>query len=98
MSDAGPMEAAYDEHVAPLMAKIIAACQEAGIPMFATFFLDDDDGEEARGLMCTSLLTPVADHDDGSKHVSTTRILACHDIIRPRPASFSFVTITGGES
>lgn len=96
MSDTGPMEAAYDEHVAPLMTKIIAACQEAGIPMFATFFLDDDDGEGDRGLMCASLLTPTADRDDGSKHVSTARILACYAIIRPSHAS-SFVAVTGGE-
>ncbi|PHR17634.1 MAG: hypothetical protein COA38_20430 [Fluviicola sp.] len=96
MSDIGPMEAAYDEHVAPLMTKIIAACEVAGIPMLATFFLDDTSQDHT--VTCTTLKTPAPDHADGSQHRSTKRLLACAAIIRPRPALFSFATIMGGES
>lgn len=46
-------EAAYDEHVAPLMKKVIALCKEHRIPVFATFQLtSNDDGNDV--LLCTT--------------------------------------------
>lgn len=37
------VESRYDQYIAPLMAQIIAICQNEGIPMGATFQLSDGD-------------------------------------------------------
>lgn len=53
MSSDKPIEAAYDEHVAPLMTTIIKLCAEHKIPFAAQFLLDaDEDGEP---LCCTTV-------------------------------------------
>lgn len=51
-------EKAYDEHVSPLVQRLIEACQEHGVPMFCTFQFSQDG-------FCTSALStghPVIDH------------------------------------
>jgi hypothetical protein len=45
-------EQIYDERIAPLMAQVIAICKEAGIPMVATFQLDNSDDP----LMCSTVI------------------------------------------
>lgn len=52
-------EAIYDEHISPLMTKIIALCKAHDIPMLASFDLDDNrDDPERRGLACTTMILP----------------------------------------
>ncbi len=48
-------EEAYDEHISPLMTKIIALCKEHDIPVLASFDIQCDDDE---GLMCTPAILP----------------------------------------
>ncbi len=47
-------EAVYDEHISPLVAKIIALCKEHQIPMVAQFQIADD--EENGPFLCTTTL------------------------------------------
>jgi hypothetical protein len=51
------VEAAYDEHIHPLMAQIIALCKEHGIPMLASFQLTGKQAESAE-MMCSTALVP----------------------------------------
>lgn len=53
----GPKEQAYDEHISPLMTKIIALCKEHGIPVVAKFQLDYDEEQEGP-LYCTTSIVP----------------------------------------
>lgn len=46
-NEPGPRERAFDQHVAPLVDQLIAVAREHGIPLFATFALDD-------GRTCTT--------------------------------------------
>lgn len=47
-SDEYNLERVYDEQIAPLMEKIIEVCKKEGLPMFATFYYQDDsDGRNA---------------------------------------------------
>lgn len=57
------VEAIYDEQVAPLMAQIIAICKEHGVPMVATFQLNDGNADDPEGdgvgpLCCTTAILP----------------------------------------
>jgi hypothetical protein len=53
----GPRERAYDEEINPLMAEIIRVCKQHGIPMFASFELDQrPDRDPDDPLMCTTAL------------------------------------------
>ena len=86
--DGGPVtkEAAYDEHIAPLMTQIIALCHENKINMAATFSLGfDDDGE---ALACTTVL-PV----DPTDVEGFRRIEDCRAVMYQRPSFMAF-TIT----
>lgn len=61
----GPKEDAYDEEMAPLVAKLIALCKQNSVSVFMHFELDayeDDDGEE-HSCMCTSSI-PIGSRDD----------------------------------
>lgn len=51
----GPLEKAYDEHIAPLMSQIIALCKEHHINMCASFQLDHNE-EQGCAMHCTTLL------------------------------------------
>ncbi len=53
-------EAVYDEKIAPLMAQIIALCQEHDIPILASFELDDGrDADEREHRGCTTRILPA---------------------------------------
>lgn len=85
-----PKEQAYDEHIAPLMTKIIALVKEHKINMFADFSLDDDP--ELGPLYCTTFIVdPAFDDDDGNK-----RMQAYHRITTKKPAFAAFTIITKG--
>lgn len=55
-------EQIYDEHISPIMKQLIAACQEHGIPMYATCQFQDD-------AFCVTAL-----HDEG--HILLTHLQA----------------------
>jgi hypothetical protein len=57
----GPRERAYDEHIAPLMGQIIAACKAHGIPFVASFELELQAAACDGGPMyCTSIIVPAS--------------------------------------
>lgn len=90
----GPKETAYDNEIAPLMAKIIATCKAHKINMAATFSLDEADEEQQEEghvgpMMCTTVL-PVDESDaDGFK-----RIMDCRAVMYPPKPSLMAFTIT----
>lgn len=47
------LEAVYDAEIAPLMDRIIAICQEHGIPMMASFVYENDSDED-HGPRCVT--------------------------------------------
>jgi hypothetical protein len=49
-------EAAYDAEVAPLMAEVIRVCKAHGIPVFASFQIDDGKDEEESRFCTTAIL------------------------------------------
>lgn len=51
-------EAAYDEHIAPLMTQVIAHCKEHKIPLLSCFDLAGEDDEQEGGdtLRCTTCI------------------------------------------
>lgn len=57
----GPREQAYDDFIAPLVTQIIGHCQEHGIPVAATFQLDDDGGPDGP-MFCTTIIVREGDH------------------------------------
>lgn len=68
----GPRERAYDEHIAPLMARIIELSKEHDIPMLASFQLDGD-------MVCTTVILTSEDADP--------KLIAASHLIRgTRPA------------
>lgn len=68
-------EKIYDEKISPLMAQIIAACKEHGIPMLATFCYRSGDFEEDGTIsFCTTSL------DDGKGWHPDALKEACHII------------------
>jgi hypothetical protein len=75
-------EAIYDEHISPLMEKIIALVVEHDIPFGATFQLTD--GEEA--MFCTTTL-PAKWQDDHMRRVNN--VLTEHN---RAPTSFEITT------
>lgn len=81
-------EAAYDEHISPLMTKIIALCKEHKINMAAQFVLDRNDEDEP--LYCTTVL--LADPNDDKGHA---RIMQCRRVMYPS-SGLAAITITGG--
>lgn len=65
-------EDVYDEQIAPLMAQIIAICQEHRIPLVAQFnYAADEDGP----LFCTTILPASAlDRDDDGQSQRMARV------------------------
>jgi len=82
-------EAAYDEHLSPLMSQVIALCKEHKIPLLACFDLagEDDEQEGAETLRCTTCLSGP----DWLLHETFEKALV---VIRPPPPSFMAFTIT----
>lgn len=79
----GTREDIYDTEVSPLMKQVLTICEHAGIPLVASFRIDDGaEGEEP--LFCTSILP-----DDTSEHMQALARAA-----RPKPAQFAAFTIT----
>ncbi len=77
-------EAIYDAQIYPLMAQVIAICQEHRIPMLATFQYkqeDQDHGEEAS--WCTSRIPFKGEHPRMEE--------ACNVMVRTAP---SFLALT----
>jgi hypothetical protein len=82
-------EAAYDEHVAPLMKQVIALCKLHRINMAAQFALDLSD--EGNVLYCTTVLHNV-DPECGE---SIERMRKLREVMYPRATVLAF-TIFGG--
>lgn len=82
-------EDAYDEHVSPLMAQVIALCKEHKINMAATFALDHND--EGQPLYCTTILHDV-DADDAP---GIERMRQCRRVMYPQPSVMA-ITVIGG--
>jgi hypothetical protein len=83
-------EAAYDEHISPLMAQVIALCKEHKINMAETFALDHrEDGEP---LYCTTLLQAV-DPDDAP---GIERVRQLRRVMYPKATLMAF-TIHGAK-
>jgi len=88
-----PKEAAYDEHISPLISKVIALCKEHHINAAMTFALDpaeecdkDADGNEQIGpLFCTTVLPVDKSDADGMR-----RIEECRRVMYPRPDFAAF--------
>lgn len=68
----GPKEDAYDAEIAPLMARIIAACRAAKINFAAAFYLDTHEGSP---VVCRTIL-PV----DGDDHVGAAGLAAILEV------------------
>lgn len=77
-------EEAYDEHIAPLMARIIELSVEHGIAMLANFELDPND--QGGALQCTTH-RPDGDGDFPEHHQRAMREIS-------RRPSFMAFTIT----
>lgn len=82
----GPKERAYDEHIAPLMTRIIAVCKEHKINAAAHFVLDFDV-EHSTPMRCTTIL-PV----DKTDAVGSETLARVEDVLYPRP-DFMAMTI-----
>lgn len=82
-------EAAYDEHISPLMTQVIALCKEHKIPLLASFDLagEDDEQEGADTLRCTTCLAGP----DWPLDESFEKALAS---LKPPPPHFVAFTIT----
>lgn len=85
----GPKEAAYDEHIAPLMEQIIKLCDEHKINAAATFSLTDENGS----LFCTTILP-----NDPADEVGYERVVTCRRVMYPPPAMlFSYMATSPKE-
>lgn len=73
-------ESAYDEHISPLVTKIIALCHEHKIPMVASFELDTEEENPDDPLMCTTLLMDTSMVGPIHSH----RLKAAAKILRPQ--------------
>ena len=82
-------EAAYDKHISPLMAKIIALCKQYKINMLADFALGIDPVED-QDLFCTTCL-PIDDDDE----IGKARMIRGKQALLGEPKLFAF-TITEG--
>lgn len=90
----GPKESAYDEHISPLIGKVIELCKAHGINAAMTFALDHrgEESDTVEGmdepLYCTTVL-PV----DESDAKGYRRVNDCRRVMYP-PAPFVALTIT----
>lgn len=84
-------ESAYDEHVSPLMAQIIALAKEHRINMFATFSLRPCEDDEPQ--MCTTSVAPDREGDPEGDAI----VRRCVAVVRPQPQLLA-ITIIGGKA
>lgn len=84
-------EAAYDEHISPLMTKIIAICKEHRIPMVAQFVIGHD-AEQGAFRCTTSLRSSTMGREDGG---NTERM---HKAAMGAEHSVLAITVMGGRS
>lgn len=83
----GTREDIYDNEISPLMKQVLTICEHAGIPLVASFRIDDGaEGEEP--LFCTSIL-PDNGNDGGAEHMRAVARAA-----RPSVPHFAAFTIT----
>lgn len=84
-------EAAYDEHISPLMEKVIALCKEHKIPILASFDISGEDPEQdgADTLNCTTFV-----HNAGEGWPAPATFTKALDAIRPPSPTFMAFTIT----
>lgn len=87
----GDREKAYDEHISPLVAKIIDLCQEHQIQMVMSFDVDEPDKEDGR-MLCTSALL---DAKFGNVTPSLDRALSI--ILGESPLVAAFTISTAGD-
>ena len=91
----GPKEAVYDNQISPLMAQIIALCEEHRINMIADFCLGPEADEDADNfgvdVWCTTYL-PV-DTDDAK---GIERVKSAYGLLRPKRSRLVAFTIIGG--
>jgi hypothetical protein len=80
---AGPREAAYDEHVFPLMAKLIEVCRAHDLPMFAAFDISDVEP----GFCVTNI--PTREGEDRLRPLLDTYYAR----IKPPPALMAFTIV-----
>jgi len=81
-------EQAYDEHISPLMKKIIAMCKEHDIQLVAAFNLEDAADPASEGMLCRTVILPNATGDE--------RLLRMRDIIFPPQPSPMYMTVRNG--
>ena len=81
-------ESVYDREIAPLMTKIIEACERAGIAMVADFELDPKDGDAEDSLLCTTIIVPKT---------ACSRMQEAAALLRPKPAPFVAMMIRRNE-
>ncbi len=84
-----PKEAFYDEHISPLMNKIIDLCKEAKINMIADFSLGYDE-EEDQTLFCTTAMPNI----DESDEAGVDRMMRAYKVLKQRPDFAAFTIIT----
>ena len=84
-----PREAAYDEHISPLMTRVIALCKEHKIPALICFDIsgEDEEQEGSETLRCTTFVHGP----DWAPDPTFTRALS---ILRPDPPVVMAFTIT----
>lgn len=79
----GPKERAFDEHIKPLMAKVLAFCREHKINVAAQFALDAqylDDGSAA--VLFSTIMLANADREDpaGIHRMHELRAVMCPEL------------------
>lgn len=82
-------EADYDEHISPLMEKIIALCKEHKIPLIASFDIsgEDDEQDGADTLRCTTCV-------HGADWPADPTFIKALSVLKPPAPSFMAFTIT----
>lgn len=88
-----PKEAFYDEHISPLMQKIIELCKEAKINMIADFSLGYDEDID-QTLFCTTAM-PELDKEDEK---GMERMMRAYRALKPRSDLFVAMTIIKGNT
>ena len=88
-------EAVYDEHIAPLMTRIIALCKEHRIPLAATFQYGND--EEDGPLMVTTTI-PFPDRESEEivaimRRMSPKPVVSFAETISTQPDGSSHISI-----
>jgi len=70
-------EQAYDEHISPLMKKIITLCKKHDIQLVAAFCLEDAADPASEGMLCKTVILPNPTGND-------ERLVRMRDILYPR--------------